>query len=364
MNLNRRRLLLAGLGFGGLGIAALSQNSTKSGNIISPPQLSANPIASRMSKAPRGMSTPPIRGDVRIVVISDLNSQYGSTDYESEVDHGISLIPDWDCDLVICGGDMVAGQKKSLSDEIVKSMWQAFDQHIAAPLRRANLPLGFTVGNHDASGMKVAGELSFARDRNLATEYWQSHDPGLEFVDRQGFPFNYTFKQKDIFYLVWDASCDTISPEQVAWTERSLSSPQAKSAKLRLVLGHLPLYGIAKGRDTAGNYLSHSNELHDLLERYDVHTYISGHDHAYYPAKKGELELLYTGALGANPRKLIQGSLSPYKTLTVVDIDLNKKETIYTTYNMNNLSLVDITTLPSSIKSPTQTIIRRDLAST
>jgi len=360
MSFNRRLFLLTGLGFSGLGLAALAQNWPKpnpTGRLKV-----TSPSKQKISAAPQGLDKPPVRGDVRIVVISDLNSQYGSTSYEMEVDRAIKMIPDWQGDLVICGGDMIAGQKHSLSDSNVQAMWEAFDQHIARPLRQAKIPLGFTVGNHDASGSQIGGKLSFARDRNLAAQYWQQHDPGLNFIDRQGFPFYYTFSQKDVFYLVWDASCDTIPPEQLIWAEKSLSSPAAKNAKLRLVIGHLPLYGIAKGRDNAGNYLTKAEELRKLLESHNVHTYISGHDHAYYPAKRGKLELLYTGALGADPRQLIQGSLTPYKTLTVIDIDLKSKATIYTTYNMRELSLVDITTLPKEIKSPTKTLTRRDIA--
>ena len=62
-----------------------------------------------------GLYNPP-RGDVRLVVISDLNGAYGSTDYNPEVDKAISLLPFWQPDMVVCSGDMVAGQKPTLSD--------------------------------------------------------------------------------------------------------------------------------------------------------------------------------------------------------------------------------------------------------
>ncbi|MCA1904588.1 MAG: metallophosphoesterase, partial [Cyanobacteria bacterium KgW148] len=55
------------------------------------PKRSGNP-------APPGMYAPP-RGDVRIAVISDLNSQYGSTTYEPEVIKAVELIPQWEPDL-------------------------------------------------------------------------------------------------------------------------------------------------------------------------------------------------------------------------------------------------------------------------
>jgi predicted MPP superfamily phosphohydrolase len=47
---------------------------------------------------------------VRIVVISDLNSEYGATDYRDEVKKAIALAPEWEPDIVLSGGDMVAGQ--------------------------------------------------------------------------------------------------------------------------------------------------------------------------------------------------------------------------------------------------------------
>ena len=58
------------------------------------------------------------------MVISDLNSQYGSTNYEPEVDRAIALIPDWQPDLVLCGGDMIAGQKQSLTESQIQAIGQ------------------------------------------------------------------------------------------------------------------------------------------------------------------------------------------------------------------------------------------------
>ena len=185
----------------------------------------------------------PTRGDVRIVVISDLNSQYGSTSYEPEVDRAIALIPDWQPDLVLCGGDMIAGQKQSLTESQIQAMWAAFDQHIANPLRQQNIPFGFTIGNHDGSGAKANGKLTFADERQLAAAYWNKpqHDPGLQIIERAEFPFFYSFRQHDIFYLVWDASTAKIYFQQLAWVENSLASPAAQQAKLRIVIDPLPL---------------------------------------------------------------------------------------------------------------------------
>lgn len=366
MGVSRRQLLIAGGTLGGLGAASLLHKVFSQNQALSPQEsvalnapVARSPIS---SPAPKGL-TAPVRGDVRIVVISDLNSQYGSTTYEKEVDQAIAFIPDWQPDLVLCGGDMVAGQKNSLSSDQISAMWKGFDQHIAAPLRRAKIPLGFTIGNHDGSGAIVQGKMRFQKDRDLASQYWNqpNHNPGLTFVDKANFPFYYSFSQNNIFYLVWDASTDRLSEEQLSWVEKSLASNPAQSAKMRIAMGHLPLYAVAIGRNTAGNVLANPDKLRTLLEKYHVHTYISGHHHAYFPGKRGELELLQTGALGSGPRKLINSQQQPFKTLTVVDINLNSESTIYTTYNMNNLSVVDSQTLPRIVVGYNGWVLRRDI---
>ena len=360
---NRRQFLIVTGGLVGVTLATVSDqflgqsksNTTQNIDTITP---KPSPINQPIAVAPSGLFAP-FKGDVRIVVISDLNSQYGSTNYDLEVDKAVSLTPQWKPDLVLCGGDMIAGQKRSLTQQQIEAMWSAFDVHIASPFRQAKIPFGFTIGNHDGSGSISRGKFTFEQERNLASSYWNNpnHNPGLNFIDKANFPFYYSFEQQDIFYLVWDASTHIIDQNQLTWVENSFKSLEAKKAKLRLVVGHLPLYPVAVGRDSGGNFMAEGETLQSLLEKYDVHTYISGHHHAYYPGKKGELELLHTGALGGGPRKLLNSNLPPQKTLTVVDISLSSEETTYTTYDMKSLKVIDIQTLPKSIGN----ILRKDL---
>jgi hypothetical protein len=307
----------------------------------------------------------PPRGEIRLAVISDLNSAYGSTDYDPEVKTGINLLPFWQPDLVLCSGDMVAGQSPSLSDPQLQAMWQAFDQYIAAPLRQFKLPFGFTMGNHDASGaLSASGNFIFDRERKIASQYWQDpeHNTGLEFIDRQDFPFYYAFKYQDVFFLAWDGSTDLIPEQKLAWVQKALQSPEAKAAKLKILIGHLPLYAIATGRNRAGEVMSNNEKLRSLLEQNQVHTYISGHQHAYYPAYKGKLQLLHTGALGSGPRTYIDSQMSPRKTMTIIDINFNSPEiTTYTTYDMPTLQVIQNEELPRSITGVTGTVLRRDV---
>ena len=169
----------------------------------------------------------PPKQDFRIVVISDLNSQYGSTEYEPEVKEAITLMPEWQPDLVLSGGDMIAGQKASLSKLQIEAMWQGFEDNIARPLRQNQIPFGFTIGNHDGSGAIKQQTLVFPQERELAKAYWHQHQHklGLNFVDHSHFPFYYSFRQNNIFFLVWDASTSNISNRQLNWVKQTLNSP-------------------------------------------------------------------------------------------------------------------------------------------
>lgn len=327
----------------------------------------------------------PNHQDFRIVVISDLNSQYGSTQYEPEVDQAIALINRWRPDLVLCGGDMIAGQKASLTKLQIKAMWQSFEDHIALPLRQNKIPFGFTIGNHDGSGAIKNQALIFEQERGLAQGYWhqKQHRLRLNFVDRANFPFYYSFKQKDIFFLVWDASTQDISKQQLAWVKQALASSAAQDATTRIAIGHLPLYPVATAKNKPGEYLANGPQLRSLLEQNQVQLYISGHHHAYYPGKKNKLELLHAGALGQGERQLIGSNSPAQKTVTIVDIELapgvgteanthaeTSKGTVtetataqltYTTYDATTWKLISPNHLPESISGEHGTIYRRDL---
>lgn len=307
----------------------------------------------------------PEKKDVRLLVISDLNSAYGSTEYEKEVHLAIQMIPFWQPDLILCSGDMIAGQKSSLTEAQIRAMWEAFDTQIAEPIRSLKIPFGFTIGNHDASSSITSNnQFRFQQERDLAREYWQNprHDTGVKYLDRTLYPFYYTFEENNIFFLVWDGSSSHIPKDKLAWVEKSLASEKAQQAKMRIVIGHLPLYAVAEGRNKPGEVLNDADKLRQLLEKYNVHTYISGHQHAYYPAHKGELQLLHTGALGSGARTYINHSLPPKKTITVVDIDFKDPNlTTYTTYDMQDFSLIKYEQLPPFLKGHNGTIFRRDI---
>ena len=68
-----------------------------------------------------------------------------------------------------------------------------------------------------------------------------------------------------------------------------LNSAKAKKAKLRILLGHLPIYAIVNSKNKPGEVLAETNKITGFLEENNINLYISGHQHAYYPAKENGL---------------------------------------------------------------------------
>ena len=367
---NRRRFLLLGsLALGACSARPIAQSATSAAS--SAPSTSPAPAAPavltshpNLGKAigPEGLFAPR-RGDVRAVVISDLNSRYGAVDYRREVMKGVSILPQWQPDIVLCVGDMVAGQSISLNTAEVEAMWRGFDDLILSAIREADIPFALTIGNHDASSLQTNGSYIYRNDREVTGRYWRDHQDsiGLQYIDAGDFPYYYSFKQNDIFYMVWDASSANVPADQVAWADRQLGSEAAQTAKFRMAIGHLPLYAISQGRDRNGELLNNSEQLQALLERHQVHTYMSGHHHAYYPGYAGDLQLLHTGALGSGPRTWLNRIDAAMQTMTVLDFFFDTGETVYTTYNMDRMEVVDASTLPRQIIGPTGRVLRNDI---
>ncbi|GGW30893.1 hypothetical protein GCM10007383_15140 [Arenibacter certesii] len=303
----------------------------------------------------------PERGAMRIAVISDLNSGLGAADYEWQVDSIMQRIPRiWKPDLVLCGGDMVAGM--GISDTLqLKKMWDGFNKHIMDPLDKAQIPFAFTVGNHD-------GPRSYPIEHEATRKFWEKNieRTRLNFVDVSHFPHYYSFVKDGVFFVSWEASSSVITQKNLDWLEEQFKTSEARNAKNRFVIGHMPLYGVAQERDSKGNLLENPKKLQRLLEDYKVHTYISGHQHAYYPAKKGKLALLNAGAAGSGPRAWLGDTRLPENTITIVDIFEDGKRLEYTTYNIKKrnaaeMEILETSRYPSAMFGVNGNIIRRDI---
>ena len=254
----------------------------------------------------------PTRAPLRVVVISDLNSSYGSTHYHKEVHDAIAWITSLPTPphLVLSTGDHVAGMKPGLD---YQGMWQSFHHTVTAPLTQAHIPFAPTPGNHDATSHK-----GYEQERQEYARQWTRWRPALSYVDTAHFPMRYAFVMKGVLFVSLDATTTgKLSPNQTTWLDKVLSNHTHVLAKI--VFGHMPLHPVAQGRE---GEIMDDPTLEALLVRHKVSAYLSGHHHAYYPGRRGALRLVHLSCLGGGPRAL-QGAdgRSSKKGLVVLEID-------------------------------------------
>ena len=312
-------------------------------------QATAQPLASGQFSPLQAQNNP-----VRIGLISDLNRSYGSTSYGATVERGVSLLLQQKPDLVICAGDMVAGQKTSLTDRQLAAMWGGFETSVRLPLQNAGIPLFPAMGNHDASSQRSGGRWIYARERVQASIFWQQRrdalPPGL--LEAETYPFFYAWRRPGLFIVVLDASSAAIGNTQRQWLFDVLRSEHRRKDDLCLVIGHLPLTAFSEGRARAGECIDNAESLAAELRRARVDLVISGHHHAWYPSEALGLRLLSLGAMGSGPRRLIGSAKPASASLTLVDWSVSDQCISERTLNLNTLSEMQPDLLPTTIVAP------------
>ncbi|MCY1528508.1 Calcineurin-like phosphoesterase [compost metagenome] len=293
---------------------------------------------------------------LRIMLISDLNGAYGSVDYSPDVSAVIAEVSRIKPDLILCAGDMVAGQKASLTDENLNAMWDSFEKVILNPVQKQKIPFGFTMGNHDASP-------GFIKDRTMAAQFWKQHREftGLTFVDDTHYPFYFSYLKNNVFFISWDAAGARINPEVYEWMDMQLSHPVAKKARMRIVLGHLPLYAIVAAKNKAGEVNAAPDHALQFFKQKGIDLYISGHQHAYYPAMKEGVRLLNAGCIGEGPRAVLGHHEPPKKAYTLIEIPVKRPlQFIEQSFIPQSNEPLITTKLPDSVSGFNGTIYRRD----
>jgi acid phosphatase type 7 len=232
---------------------------------------------------------------IEVVVISDLNSSYGSTTYSQRVRDAVAQIAIIQPDVVLSTGDMVAGQKSGLD---YRAMWDGFHASVTIPLEDAGLQLAVTPGNHDASAYG-----GYEEERAVYADEWASHRPSLDFLDDTDYPFQYSFSVAGAQFVSLDVTkVGALSDAQMDWLDDELSRPGLSP---RIVFSHVPLYPFADGQESS---VIGDADLEALLNDRDVSLYLSGHHHAYYPGRRDDLGLVSLACLGSGQRKLIGDS--------------------------------------------------------
>ena len=298
---------------------------------------------------------------LKLGLISDLNGSYGSTSYSRAVQRGVTLLLRQQPDLVLCAGDMVAGQKRSLSNTQLKAMWAGFEQSVRAPLQQAGIALLPAIGNHDGSSQQNQGRWIYGRERKQADLFWHKHRGDLQFgfIESKRFPFQYVWRRPGLFVIVIDASSANVDSSQRRWIQAALNSTHRQPDDLCLVMGHLPLTAFSEGRARAGECVANPQGLAGLLRRGGVDLVISGHHHAWYPSESMGLRLLSLGAMGSGPRRTIGSSSTSPPSLTFLEWSRPSKLIRETTIDLNTMQPMANDGLPRQVSVPGFPVARR-----
>jgi len=292
---------------------------------------------------------------LRVAIISDLNHSYGTVGYDAPVRAAIKRVIQLKPDIVLCTGDMIAGQRTSpkLSRNTLEAMWQAFNETVTTPLRLAGIPFAPTPGNHDASASS-----GFQLERDIYLEQWQKHIPDITLLGGSNYPFYYAFDIKGVLFGSLDATITGPLPSsQILWLNTVLDK-EGTDRIARIIFGHLPVWPITQGRERG---ILKDSKLEKLFLDKAVNMYLSGHQHGFYPFTHNEQRYIGQAALGSGPRRLIGETKRSPRSFTFLEIasDGSFNVTAYTGADFTQQ--VDIAILPAKLSYKNTTITRNDL---
>jgi hypothetical protein len=290
---------------------------------------------------------------LRVAVISDLNARYGSSDYGKAVDDAIQRLLQLKPDLVLCTGDMIAGQRPQplLQRQQLQAMWQAFHRKVSDPLAKAGIPLLVTPGNHDASIYP-----KFQLERTLFAEQWGPRKPKLDFVDDAQYPFRYAFAQDQVLFIALDVTRPgQLDAQQRTWLKRLLQT-KGKDYRHRVAFSHLPIWPFTQQRERE---ISADTRLEQLLKAHGVETYLSGHHHGFFPGFREGIRHIGQACLGSGSRRLIGQKQASPRGFSLLRFGPGR-------WHVSNLLAPDFLqsmqpdALPEALSSPGATLIRLD----
>lgn len=293
-------------------------------------------------------------GEVRIVVISDLNGSYGSTEYNADVHRAVEATIALSPDLVLSTGDMVAGQRRPhLSETEIRAMWRAFHAAVTEPLDAAGIPIAVTPGNHDGSAYP-----GFEMEREIYREEWLARRPNLKFVAADNYPFFYGFDIGPARIVSLDATrIGRLDETQM----QALATVFNGAGPARIVFSHLPLWPFAVERETE---IIGDPALESLLEELDIDLHLSGHHHVFYPGYLDRFAVVSQSELGGGARRLLGSNSRSPRSITLLEVAPNGAIRISAFSAPDFITPVDARKLPEKLITSERDIRRLDTVDT
>ncbi|NJN64296.1 MAG: CHRD domain-containing protein, partial [Acidobacteria bacterium] len=312
----------------------------------------------KTAEATYAVNVVPLRGDFVLGFVSDMNGSFGATTYDRSIRDSFSFFVQQGVNAVLSAGDMVAGQCASASACDETAMWAGFDRELYSQLKGAAIPFLFTLQNHDAANpWDIEGALEFwLNAANIPA------GDGLRFVDDTDYPRNYSAVidfdldgTDDIFFVAAFNPGDDLNPTELAFLDATLASPEAQTARLRVVAAGQPLYAVSAERNTGGFVTGPRDAITAILRERNVNFYMSGDSAAYYPGKRFDIQLLSLAEMAGTGKAYIGESQVPPTAITRADIFTDdpyygRNAIVFTTYDTrNDFAIVRKETLPTAL---------------
>jgi hypothetical protein len=159
---------------------------------------------------------------------------------------------------------------------------------------------------------------AFSLEREVYREQWGSRLPVVDFVDLNGYPFQYAFAMAGTLFVSIDATRPgALSTQQMDWLD-GLLTHQGGRYDYRVLFSHLPLWPVAQRREKE---IIADPALEALLQRTDVDLYLNGHHHAFYPGYRSVIAYVSQACLGGGARRLIGSTERSKRSFTLIDFD-------------------------------------------
>jgi len=220
--------------------------------------------------------------------------------------------------------DMVWGLGDNFYDEGIKNEFDPrFNETFESVFNAtslSNIPFYMVAGNHDHRG-NVTGQIMYSNhsERWMFPDLWYSKTfkvPGgnltvqlvmIDTVILEGITFDqeYCDSHNMVHCLIHPEG--PVDPEmaraQYEWIESTLAN---STADFIIVAGHYPVYSVAEHGPTKGLI----EKLIPMLHRYNVSTYMSGHDHTFEYIVSEGIDYIDTGGTHeCNPSTAHQRSI-------------------------------------------------------
>ncbi len=176
-------------------------------------------------------------------------------------------------------GDMISINSLYNNRKDIPAMWQLFNRRVRDRFTSKGIAFFPSPGNHDVYGL----------GREYYRENWKNYSNRGFSLESGSYAGYYAFHYKDCHFIVLDGSGISLPKDQVAWLNQALALPYGRN----FVFSHVGLTGSERH---PGDYLR--GEIGQVLERFRVPFFISGHQHKASVEKKNIITCLSAGSAG------------------------------------------------------------------